>query len=270
MLTPEEQKAILGGEACMWTEYATPENIDSRIWPRTAVVAERLWSPQDVQDVEGMYARVEAVSLQLAELGLAHRSSERRMLRRMAGTDAIAPLLVLADVVEPLKEYVREEEATKAGVVLSRSDALNRLVDAVPPESETARHFARAVDRLLAGDLRGGATEAEIRASLESWRDNDAQLQPLLQRSSLLKEVIPLSHKLAGLADAGLQALDYRDREELAPAEWTALQLAFTEEAKKPQADLLLMILPPVQRLVESVSAPHSENPKAIPEPALP
>jgi hexosaminidase len=270
MLTPEEQKAILGGEACMWTEYATPENIDSRIWPRTAVVAERLWSPQDVQDVEGMYARVEAVSLQLAELGLAHRSSERRMLRRMAGTDAIAPLLVLADVVEPLKEYVREEEATKAGVVLSRSDALNRLVDAVPPESETARQFARAIDRLLAGDLRGGATEAEIQASLESWRDNDVSLQPLLQRSSLLKELIPLSHKLAGLADAGLQALEYRDQGVRAPAELTALQLAFIEEAKKPQADLSLMILPSVQRLVESVSAPPSENPRAIPEPALP
>ena len=67
MLTPEEQKSILGGEACMWTEYATPENIDSRIWPRTAVVAERLWSPQDVQDVDAMYERVKAVSVELED-----------------------------------------------------------------------------------------------------------------------------------------------------------------------------------------------------------
>jgi len=268
MLTPEEQKSILGGEACMWTEYATPENIDSRIWPRTAVVAERLWSPQDVQDVDAMYERVESVSIELEDLGLTHRSSERRMLRRIAGTDAIAPLLVLADVVEPLKEYVREEEATKAGVVLSRNDPLNRLVDGVPPESEASRRFARAVDRLLAGDLRGGATETEIRASLLVWRENDAALQPLLQRSYLLKELIPLSHKLAGLADAGIQALDYRDRDELAPAEWTTAQLAFIEEARKPQADLLLMILPPVHSLVESVSSPHSESPKPAPEPA--
>ena len=268
MLTPEEQKSILGGEACMWTEYATPENIDSRIWPRTAVVAERLWSPQDVQDVDAMYERVESVSIELEDLGLTRRSSERRMLRRIAGTDAIAPLLVLADVVEPLKEYVREEEATKAGVVLSRNDPLNRLVDGVPPESEASRRFARAVDRLLAGDVRGGATETEIRASLLVWRENDAALQPLLQRSYLLKELIPLSHKLAGLADAGIQALDYRDRDELAPAEWTTAQLAFIEEARKPQADLLLMILPPVHSLVESVSSPHSESPKPAPEPA--
>jgi hexosaminidase len=267
MLTPEEQKSILGGEACMWTEYATPENIDSRIWPRTAVVAERLWSPQDVQDVDAMYERVEAIGLQLDELGLRHLSSEKRMLRRMAGTVEIAPLLVLANVVEPLKEYQREDEATKAGIVLSRDAALNRLVDAVPPESETARRFARAVDRLLAGDLRGGATEAEIRASLEVWRDNDALVQPLLQRSYLLKELIPLSHKLAGLAEAGLQALDYRDKGELAPADWTTAQLAFIEEAKRPQADLLLMILPSVYSLAESVSAPHGESPKPAPQP---
>ena len=183
----------------------------------------------------------------------------------MAGSDEIAALLVLADVVEPLKEYTREDEATKAGVVRSRNDALNRLVDAVPPESETARNFARAVDQLLAGDLRGGATETEIRASLEVWRDNDAALQPLLQRSYLLKELIPLSHELAGLAEAGLQALDYRDEGESAPVEWSGLESAFIDEARKPQADLSVMILPAVQKLVESVSVAPSENPKTNP-----
>jgi len=65
-LTAEERRHILGGEACMWGEYVSPETIDSRLWPRTAAIAERLWSPPEVRDLPDMYRRLEIESARLA------------------------------------------------------------------------------------------------------------------------------------------------------------------------------------------------------------
>src|SRR5271166_1589923 len=106
-LSPEEKQRILGGEACMWSEYVSPENIDSRIWPRAAAVAERLWSPQDVKDISSMYQRMAATSRWLDGLGLSHNSSYQPMLQRIAGSGDVHSLRILADVVEPVKDYVR-------------------------------------------------------------------------------------------------------------------------------------------------------------------
>jgi hexosaminidase len=247
-LSPEESQRILGGEACMWAEYVSPENIDSRIWPRAAVIAERLWSPQNVTDVNSMYQRLDEIGRRLEWLGLTHKSSYAPMLRRIAGTDNISSLRVLADVVEPVKDYTREETAP---AVPTSATPLNRLIDAARPESATARQFDNWVNAMLAGKA-SPEVKTQMRTLLLRWRDNQKDLQPLLGQSFLLTEVEPISQDLSALGAAGLAALDYLDRGERAPDAWKAEQLAIIEQAKTQKAQVLLMVAPAVQKLVEA------------------
>jgi len=253
-LSPEEKQRILGGEACMWSEYVSPENIDSRIWPRIAAIAERLWSAQNVTDVNSMYERLEASSRWLDWLGLTHNSSYWPMLRRIAGSDDISPLRALADVVESVKDYTREETAPQEPTSLV---PLNRLIDAARPESATARHFAAMVDALLSGHA-DSATKQEIRIWLIHWQGDQVALQPLAAQSFLVREVIPLSQSLSQVASIGLQAMDDLDRGEWPGDAGKAEQLAVLQQAQQQKAQLLLMIVPPVQKLVEAAA---SQNP---------
>ena len=254
-LSPDEKSRILGGESCQWAEWVTPENIDSHIWPRNAAIAERLWSAQNVTDVASMYARMNAVSLDLEFLGLTHRSARLRMLHRMAGTADITALRNLADVVEPVKDYDRWDDAKGP---IDFHAPLTRMIDAVYPESDIARRFNDLVQTFIQSGCKDQATEAQIRSQLTAWRDNDARLHPLLTQTFLLQEDLPLSQSLSAVGLAGLQALDYLDKGQTAPDSWKTQQLAVIAQAKTRQADMLLMVVAPVQQLMEAAAAPHN------------
>ncbi len=246
-LTKEEQSRILGGEACMWTEYVSPENVDSRIWPRTAAIAERLWSPASVRDADAMYRRLEVVSKQLEYVGLTHRISYTQMLERLAGNNSIEPLKVLADVVEPVKFYERGKTREYTSLT-----PLNRLVDAARPESNNARILARLLsefqenkisnnDRTLLNDL------------LTLWKENHAKLEPLLANNQLLDDVEPLSRDLADVSVIALKLMEtFASKENLTEGQ-TRLFTAILQRAEKQKGALLLMVVPPVKKLFESV-----------------
>ena len=257
-LTAEEKSRILGGEACMWAEWVTQENIDSHIWPRNAAIAERLWSPQEVKDVKSMYARLNATSLELEWLGLRHRSARAQMLQRMAGPEDISALRVLADVVEPVKDYDRWNEAKQGPIDFHAP--LNRMIDAVCPESETARELSDIVQKYVQSGYKDKAAEEQMRSWLALWRDNDAKLHSLVEQSFLLQEVKPLSENLAAASTAGLLALDYLEKSEAPPEALRSLQLAMLDRAKTREADLLLMVAEPVEQLVKATVGPAPHN----------
>ena len=259
-LSDAEKAKILGGEACMWSEYVSPENMESRIWPRMVPIAERLWSPQNVTDLASMYDRMARVSVWLDAYGVNHNTEYIPMLQRIAGANDISALRTLVDVVEPVKGYAREALAASEPTSLT---PLNRVVDAARPESKTAREFSEIVDRFVSGEIKPGM-EAEIRGRLIAWRDNDEKLQPITQRSALVQEVATASKNLSAIAAGGLTALDYLDRGERAPQEWTTQQLTLMQQAFQPTGQVILMVVPAVQKLVQ---ASAGEKPTVLPFP---
>jgi hexosaminidase len=222
-LKPEEAARVLGGEACMWTEWASPENIDTRLWPRGAAVAERLWSSARVRDAAAFYERLDAFGRHLERAGSTHRTTPRRMRERLAGGADPPALQILADAVEPVKNYRR------GSLQVYRSDLpLNRLVDSVPPESEPARRFAADVDRALAAGP--AAVEwGSIRARLAAWRDNHAALRPLIAKSALLAGIGPASEALSEAGSIGIAAVDYFTAKTRPPPGWVSRQAARLE-----------------------------------------
>jgi hexosaminidase len=249
-LTPEQKKLILGGEATMWSEYVDPGNVDSRIWPRTAAIAERFWSPQNVTDVNSMYARMYQLSWRLDSLGLTHNTNYVPMLQRIMERQDAAALHTLADVVEPVKDYNREELAATPP---TQETPLNRLVDAARPESETARLFSVLVDNFVSGRCKDTQAVSQIRNLLEDWRNNNASLQPANSQSFLLREAAPVSQNLSTVAEAGLGALDFITHTERPPEQWISAEKALIQPALKPtSAQLLLPVASPIQKLVEA------------------
>lgn len=231
---------ILGGEACMWSEYVSSQSVDSRIWPRAAAIAERLWSPKDVIGVDSMYTRLEAVSRALEWAGVQHRSNYARMLDRLAAGRPAQALRVLADASESLGIEGRRDARKYTSQV-----AMNRFVDAVPPESETIRALERQV--------RAESNLARLRVVLEQWSENHSLLQPAAQDDFLISELLPLSEDLSSLGKIGLQALEYLQAGRAAPEKWVEQTRKRLEEIARPKAEVRLAAARPVRLLVDVV-----------------
>ncbi|MBS1570438.1 MAG: family 20 glycosylhydrolase [Bacteroidetes bacterium] len=137
-------KHLLGGEATMWAELVDARNVDTRIWPRTAAIAERLWSPATVTDVPGMYRRLETASAQLEAIGMQHKTAQAVLLRMITGNDDITALKQLVDVLQPVQGYKRHQLA-----VHTTRTPLTGLADAAVPDPARARRIAALIDHLL-------------------------------------------------------------------------------------------------------------------------
>lgn len=251
-LTEAEAAHVLGGEATMWAEWVSPETIDSRVWTRTAAIAERFWSPREVTDVDDMYRRLDVVSLRLEELGLTHEKNQAAMLRRLIGGENIAALQTLVSVVEPVKEYRRYQQRPRLVTA-----PLTGLIDAARADSRAAREFRRMVDELLSDAPRFRARSVELRDTLARWRDAGAELRVTMQSAPALSEERPLADDLTEIATIGAEALRYLDARITPGDEWRDRSFARLEQAAAPKPSAVEFPFLPSMRLL--VVAAHEQ-----------
>jgi hexosaminidase len=244
-LTEQEAARVLGGEACMWGEYVGPENIDSRIWPRLAAIAERLWSPRSVTDVPDMYRRLSFVSVELEEFGLTHQIYGDKMLRRMADSQQIQPLGTLVDVLEPLKNLKRGSVKP-----ITQMTPLTRIVDAAGPDSQAARELGTMVEGMLGDAPRFELYRDSLQNILSQWRNVYPSVNTMADKAPIMREAEPLAKQLSEVSAAGLEAIQYLSAGIAPPDGWQEEKLALLENVSKSKSEVEFAILPSIKQLV--------------------
>ncbi len=245
-LTSEQQKFIVGGEATMWTEHVTPETVDSRIWPRTAAIAERLWSASTVANVDDMYRRLDFISLLLEGLGSTHIRNKGVLMRRLANSYDTEALEVLVDVIEPLKIYERNAGDTMYTVF----SPYTKIADVATPDQKVAREFRNHVASYCA--TRDTLLRNDILEYLWLWKGNHKKFMEIVKRSPVLEEATGLSENLSKIAAVGLEAFNYLDRNESPLAGWKARSFEITKKAKEQGGRCDLQVVTAIEELIET------------------
>ena len=247
-LTPEQRKLVLGGEICMWAEQLNESSIDSRIWPRSAAIAERFWSPESVNNVDDMYRRLEVESIRLEAVGLTHLSHEGSALRELAGTENIDALRIFSSVLEPVSFSDRYDQQRT-----SQLTPLTNLVDAVRSDPPSRHDTNRLTHQFLRAPTASDEARTLLERDFQSWIVAAPAIEAQLSATSVLAVAKPRAQQLPGLATAGIEALNYLSKGTKAPPGWKQHNLALIEAAKKPQALVRFTFLSPLEELVSAV-----------------
>jgi len=238
-LTKEERARILGGEATMWSELVTPLTIDSRIWPRTAAIAERFWSPQSVNDVENMKTRLKDISFRLEALGLTHIKNRDVILKSITNNQDIAALVDLSKICEPLKVYSRN----KGGTEYKTFSPFTLFADACVVDAEDAVDFKKLVSNYI-GETKKQNLVA-ILIYLDKWSNNHSNFIKISQNPKT-KALEGLSQNLSKLSTL---LSDIIEDQKITKENINSLN-NYISTLSKPTVDVEVAIIEPLKTLI--------------------
>ena len=200
-----------------------------------------------------MYRRLDIVSLHLEALGLRHESFKQGMMRRLANGCDTKALKVLADVIEPLKIYERNQGDTMYSVF----SPFTKIADLATPDPPLPRIFQRQVDLFLKDP--GLEAEKIITDQLLVWKNNHVHFMETVRSSPELQEVVSLSENLSRLAAAGLAAMEMIHNGKHADGAWLAQQLVITARAREQGGRCELQVVDPIENLIKAAVGKYGQ-----------
>ncbi|UII22887.1 family 20 glycosylhydrolase [Fulvivirga ligni] len=248
-LTAEQQKNVLGGEATQWSELTTSLTIDSRIWPRTAAIAERLWSPGNINDVQSMYKRMEVISRELEGVGLTHIRNRDVILRNLCNSYDVQALKTLANVAEPMKGYTRNTN----GTLYATYSPYTLFADVCITDAPDALQFKYLVDEYLADE--NEQSLEKIKKWLTKWEQNEAELKPVIDANPVLKSIEPMSKNLATISSLALEALSGIEGDARTQIDWFNNTLSTLNDSREQSGRTRLEVVDPIERIIKFKTA---------------
>jgi len=220
-----QKQRILGGEACLWTEYISSNMVHSRIWPRTAAIAERLWSSRYDQ-IECMYDRLATMDKYFF-----HPNDEQYMKDLSTLTSNPTALKLLADLCEPLGLEGRDRNRN-----YTSQTPLNRFVDILKPESEQTRQLIKLKNISL------------LYSTFVSWKMHKLHID------SNQTEILQLSENLIRLGELGIRLLklfDKNQQRQIVSLRWYSYQLYILNTLEYQVSEIRLAGVRVVRDLLE-------------------